>query len=249
MTGATGIAAATARGLAAQGCRVHVLSLDAPECAALSDGLGPASAGWTAVDLRQDAAVESAFTSATTALGGLDAVVAVAGGSGRRFGDGPLHELTLSAWDETLRLNLTSAFLTAREAVRAFRAGGAGGSLVLTASVLASAPAVPYFETHAYAAAKAAIEGLATALAASYARERIRVNAVAPGLVRTRMARRAAQDPAISDYARRKQALVGGFLAAEQVAEALCWFATGADAVTGQVLDVDGSWSVTQASP
>jgi NAD(P)-dependent dehydrogenase (short-subunit alcohol dehydrogenase family) len=115
--------------------------------------------------------------------------------------------------------------------------------------VLASSPSPPHFATHAYAAAKSAIAGLTTTLAACYAPDGIRVNAVAPGLVRTPMAARAAGDPVISDHARRKQPLAGGLLSAEQVARALCFLAVDADVVTGQVLDVDGGWSVTQAGP
>ena len=246
MTGATGIAEATARGLAARGARVHVMSLGPGECQALADSLGPSGAGWSAVDLRDENATVAAFDRARESLGGIDAVVAVAGGSGRRFGDGPLHELTLDAWEQTLRLNLTTTFLTAREAVRAFCAGGIGGSLVLTASVLATSPAPQHFTTHAYAAAKAAVTGLTTALAATYAPQGIRVNAVAPGLVRTPMSARAVGDPVIYAYARRKQVLTGDLLTAAQVARALCFLAVDAGAVTGQVLDVDGGWSVTQ---
>src|ERR1700754_681792 len=249
VTGATGIAEATAHGLAARGARVHVMSLRADECRALTDALGPAGAGWSAVDLRDEDATVAAFEAARSALGGIDVVVAVAGGSGRRFGDGSLHEISLDAWEQTLRLNLTTTFLAAREAVRAFCAGGAGGSLVLTASVLAGSPSPQHFTTHAYAAAKSAIAGLTTTLAACYAPKGIRVNAVAPGLVRTPIAARAADDPVISDYARRKQPLAGDLLSAEQVARALCFLAVDADAVTGQVLDVDGGWSVTEAGP
>ena len=234
------------------------MSLHAAECRALTAALGPAGAGWSAVDLRDEDATVAAFEAARKALGGLDAVVAVAGGSGRRFGDGALHEVGLDAWEQTLRLNLTTTFLTAREAIRAFLGrGGTGGSLVLTASVLASSPSPQHFATHAYAAAKSAIAGLTTTLAACYAPPGIRVNTVAPGPVRTPMAARAAGDPLISTYARRKQPLADGLLNAEQVGRALCFLAVAvavavaadADAVTGQVLDVDGGWSVTQAGP
>jgi NAD(P)-dependent dehydrogenase (short-subunit alcohol dehydrogenase family) len=244
VTGATGIGAAVALRLAVLGHRVFVVSLHADECRSLAERLGERSAGFAAADLREEEAAVAAFTAADQALGGLDLVVAVAGGSGRRFGDGPLHEITLHAWEETLRLNLTTAFLTAREAVGRLRR--TGGSLVLVGSVLAARPSPELFGTHAYAAAKAAIAGLATVLAATYAPDGVRVNAVAPGLVRTPMARRAADDPVIQEYARRKQPLAGGMVEPGTVADAIC--AVGlAEGVTGQVLAVDGGWSVTEA--
>jgi NAD(P)-dependent dehydrogenase (short-subunit alcohol dehydrogenase family) len=244
VTGATGIGAAVALRLAGLGHRVFVVSLDPGECRSLAGRLADRSAGFAAADLREESAAVTAFTTADQVLDGLDLVVAVAGGSGRGFGDGPLHEVTLHAWEETLRLNLTTAFLTAREAVRRLRR--TGGSLVLVGSVLAARPSPELFGTHAYATAKAAIAGLATALAATYAPDGVRVNAVAPGLVRTPMARRAADDPVIQDYARRKQPLAAGMIEPGTVAEAVCAIGL-AECVTGQVLAVDGGWSVTEA--
>ncbi|MFG1709463.1 SDR family NAD(P)-dependent oxidoreductase [Nonomuraea sp. M3C6] len=244
VTGATGIGAAVSLRLADLGHRVFVVSLDPGECRSLTGRLGERSAGFHAADLRAEDAAVAAFTAADQALGGLDLVVAVAGGSGRRFGDGPLHEVTLHAWEETLRLNLTTAFLTAREAVRRLRR--TGGSLVLVGSVLATRPSPDLFGTHAYAAAKAAIGGLATTLASTYAPDGVRVNAVAPGLVRTPMARRAADDPVIQEYARRKQPLAAGMIEPGAVAAAVCAIGL-AEGVTGQTVAVDGGWSVSEA--
>lgn len=245
ITGSSGIAAAAARQLADRGRDVFVISRRESSCAALVTGLGARGAGWAAADLQDEAAAVRAFDAAEQRLGRVDGVIAVAGGSGRRFGDGPLHDLTLQAWDATLALNLTTIFLTAREAVRRMR--GHGGSIVLTSSVLATSPQPGSFTTHAYAAAKAAITGWVTPLAAAYAAEGIRINVVAPGLVRTPMAQRAAQDPDILAFAGRKQPLVGDMLAADDVAAAMLW-ALDAPAVTGQVVAVDGGWTVTSTS-
>jgi NAD(P)-dependent dehydrogenase (short-subunit alcohol dehydrogenase family) len=117
----------------------------------------------------------------------------------------------------------------------------------MTSSVLASSPQPESFTTHGYAAAKAAISGWTGSLAAAYAADGIRVNTVAPGLVRTPMAQRAAEDPDIVAFAARKQPLAGGLLTAEQVATGLAWFVT-ADTITGQVLAIDGGWTVTSTS-
>lgn len=246
VTGATGIAAATARRLAAQGCRVFVIALAPSECAALVAALGGSGAGWAAADLRQEEEAVRAFDAAEVALGRIDGVVAVAGGSARQSGDGWLHEMTLDAWHAALGLNLTTTFLTAREAVRRMRASG-GGSLVLTSSVLATSPQPEHFTTHGYAAAKAAISGWVRSLAAAYAAEGIRVNCVAPGLVRTPMAQRAAASPPILAFAERKQPLSAGMLSAEDVAAVMC-SVLDAPSLTGQVIAVDGGWTVTSTS-
>ena len=73
---------------------------------------------WVAADLRDEAATVAAFGTLRTAFGRFDGLFAVAGGSGRRFGDGPIHEIPLEGWQETLDLNGTPAFMAAREVVR-----------------------------------------------------------------------------------------------------------------------------------
>jgi NAD(P)-dependent dehydrogenase (short-subunit alcohol dehydrogenase family) len=245
ITGASGIAAATARRLAARGDDVFVISRDPAKCAALIGELGPSGAGWHAADLALEPDAVAAFEAAERVLGTIEGVVAVAGGSARMFGDGWLHEMTLEAWNASLSMNLTTMFLTAREGIRHMRASG--GSLVMTSSILATSPQGGSFATHGYAAAKAAITGWAVPLAAAYASDGIRVNVVAPGLVRTPMARRAAEDAEILAFARRKQPLLADMLSPEMVAEAMVLM-LDAEGVTGQVLAVDGGWMVTSTS-
>jgi NAD(P)-dependent dehydrogenase (short-subunit alcohol dehydrogenase family) len=245
ITGASGIAAAAARQLAEAGDSVFVISRDPNTCASLADSLGAGSAGWHAADLQEEEAAVAAFAAAAEKMGGIDAVIAVAGGSARRFGDGWLHEMSLDAWNASINLNLTTMFLTAREAIRHMKENG--GSLVMTSSVLATSPQPDNFTTHGYAAAKASISGWTVPLAAAYAKDKVRVNCVAPGLVRTPMAARAAEDPEIVSFAERKQPVAPGMLTAEQIAKALCWF-VDSDGITGQVLAVDGGWAVTSTS-
>lgn len=244
VTGATGIAAAAARQFATRGSQVFVVARTAANCDRLVADLGDRGAGWYAGDLRDEGDAEKAFAAAAAAMDGFDGVVAVAGGSGRRWGDGPLHEIPLSGWDETLRLNLTTTFLTAREAIRHMRESG-GGSIVLTTSVLGWSPSPHFFATHAYAAAKAAICGLTRTLAAAYAEDAIRVNAIAPGLVLTPMAERAAQDPKIVAFAETKQPITGGMLDATDIADAIVWALCNPQ-TTGQVIAVDGGWTVSE---
>jgi NAD(P)-dependent dehydrogenase (short-subunit alcohol dehydrogenase family) len=257
VTGSTGIAAAGAAQLAAEGARIFVVSQTAANADALAARIRAAGgiADAHAADLTDETAVDGAIAACLAAGGRIDGLLSVAGGSGRRFGDGPIHALTAEGWDRTIELNLRSQALVCRAVVRAMLAQdplpkGGRGSMVLVSSVLAFRPVPELFATHAYAAAKGAIVSLGLAMAASYAPSGIRVNVLAPGLTATPMAARAAADPATVAFVERKQPLTRGFLEADDIAAAAVYLlADESRAVTGQVLAVDGGWSVTSASP
>jgi NAD(P)-dependent dehydrogenase (short-subunit alcohol dehydrogenase family) len=256
VTGSSGIAAAGARRFVAEGAAVWVIGRDAARCGALVTELqataGAAGSGgraaFAAADLRDEASTVEAVAGAGAAFGRVDGLFAVAGGSGRRAGDGPLHDIPLEGWNETLAINGVPAFLAAREVVRALLAQGSGGSIVLISSTLASDPVPSLFATHAYAAIKGAEEALSRTMAAYYAPHGIRVNVVAPGLVATPMSARAAGDPTTAAYVVAKQPLAGGFLPAESIADAALFLLSDeARHITGQRLAVDGGWGVTEA--
>ena len=191
ITGSRGIAAGLARALNQRNYEIYLLGGEEADSASLAKECSNI-VGFNSIDLRNESQVESAFTQAIKKLNGLDHVVSIVGGSGRSFGDGGIEEITKSAWDKTLELNLTTAFLTAREAIKYFNANGPG-SLTLTSSTLANSPSPEHFKTHAYAASKGAINTLVVTLASSYLDKKIRVNAVSPSLVATPMAARAAE--------------------------------------------------------
>ncbi|MFO1539087.1 MAG: SDR family NAD(P)-dependent oxidoreductase [Chloroflexota bacterium] len=255
VTGSSGIAAAAAHLFAAEGARVVVLGRNADACRALCAAIGAAGgdAGYALADLEDAAATEAAVAVAAERLGRIDALFNVAGGSGRRHGDARIDAITPEGWERTLALNLRPHVTASASVVRRMRAqapDGAGGrgAIVHMTSILAFAPDAELFPTHAYAAAKGAIVSLTTAMAAAYVRDGIRVNAVAPALVTTPMSARARGDAATLAFAARRQPLTDGFMEPDAVAHtALFLLAPESRAITGQVLRVDGGWSVTGA--
>ena len=256
VTGSTGIAAASARRLAAEGADVFIVSRTPEHLDTLAGELTQtgASVGWAVADLTEEAPVEAAVNAAIERFGRIDGLFAVAGGSGRRFGDGPVHELSLEGWERTLQINLRSQALTCRAVVRQMRAqapnsSGTRGSILLMGSVTATDPVPDFFATHAYAAAKGATIALMTTMAAAYIADRIRVNAVAPSLTDTPMAGRASADARIRAFAQRKQPLAGEMMDPAEVAHAAVYFLSDESrVVTGQLLKIDGGWSVVSAS-
>jgi NAD(P)-dependent dehydrogenase (short-subunit alcohol dehydrogenase family) len=100
------------------------------------------------------------------------------------------------------------------------------------------------FDTHAYAASKGAVVALSRAMAVRYAGDRIRVNVLCPGLIRTGMSRRAQADREIAALLPELQPLTGDFGAPEDVAEAALYLGSNESRfVTGAVLPVDGGWT------
>jgi NAD(P)-dependent dehydrogenase (short-subunit alcohol dehydrogenase family) len=243
ITGSTGIAAAAARALAQEGALVFVVSRTADHAEALADELG---ARWQAADLTQAESVESVNRAVVGAYGRLDCVYNVAGMSGRRLGDGPAHEMTLDGWNLTIANNATSQFLVCRAAIRQMLVQRSGGAILNMSSTLARHPEPKHFATHGYAASKGAIESFSRSIAAYYAPHGIRINVIAPGLVATPMSQRAQEDPHILGYVRARQPLSEGILEpADLIGTALFLLSDEARMITGQVLDVDGGWSVS----
>jgi NAD(P)-dependent dehydrogenase (short-subunit alcohol dehydrogenase family) len=245
--GTSGIGLAAARACVEAGARVVAVGRDDESIAVTQCELGESAHIFGAEACDAETA-SRAIDEATRTFRRFDALYHVAGGSGRKFGDGPLHELTDEGWAKTLDLNLTSVMLSNRAAVRQFLAQGTPGSILNLASVLATHPSPHHFATHAYAAAKAAIIGFSRSIAAAYAPHDIRVNVLAPGLVDTPMAQRAAQDDAIRAFIRTKQPLAGGRIGnADDLAAAAVFFLSEQSRFcTGQVLAVDGGWSVSE---
>ncbi|HAL70990.1 MAG TPA: short-chain dehydrogenase [Verrucomicrobiales bacterium] len=247
MGGTTGLGLSAAQALVANGARVVVTSRSEANVQSALQTLGSGACGF-AGDASQPETAEKAVALAVENFGRLDALYHVAGGSGRSRGDGPLHEITDAGLSYTLDLNLASLILSNRAAVRQFLHQGGGGCILNMGSVLGWSPSPEFFASHAYAAAKAGIIGFSQSIASYYAKQNIRVNVIAPALVETPMSQRAVGNEAIVRFVAAKQPLDGGRVGSPEDVEgaALFLLSRAAKFITGQVLAVDGGWTVSE---
>jgi NAD(P)-dependent dehydrogenase (short-subunit alcohol dehydrogenase family) len=248
--GTSGIGLSALRAFLAAGARVVAVGLKS-DSTSEEIALLPPTARSMHADATESGTAPEAISECLAAFGRFDGLYHVAGGSGRRFGDGPLDAVSDEGWKATLDLNLNSVFYSNRAAVRQFLAQKSGGAILNVSSVLAWSPAPRYFSTHAYATAKAGIIGLTKSCAAYYAPQGIRFNVLAPGLVATPMSRRAQADQDILEHIRTRQPLDGGRIGQPQDLDAAAVFflSDAAHFVTGQVLAVDGGWCVSESQP
>ncbi len=245
--GTTGMGLAAAKAIAREGANLVLVGRNPDNGAKALAEIGACARLFTG-DASDPATAQGAVALAVGEFGKLDGLYHVAGGSGRKWGDGPLHEITDEGWQKTIELNLTSLMNSNRAAVRQLLAQGKGGSILNMGSVLGFSPSPEHFSTHAYAATKAAAIGFTKSCAAYYAKHNIRFNLLAPALVETPMAQRAAQDDEILGFIRHKQPLDGGRIGkSSDLDEAAIYFLShGSSFVTGQVLAIDGGWSVSE---
>lgn len=245
--GTSGIGLAAAHAFIDEGAKVVAVGLDTATCNRARLEL-PSGAVVITGDATQLHTATDAVNACVQHFGTFDGLYHVAGGSGRRFGDGPLHELSLEGWNHTIALNLSSLMLSNQAAVKKFLELKTGGSILNMGSVLGKSPSPEYFVTHAYAASKAAVEGFTRSTAAYYASYDIRINSLAPGLVETPMSLRAAGDNAIMNFIKTKQPLDRGRIGRpDDLTGAAVFFMSDRSAfATGQTLCVDGGWSVSE---
>jgi len=144
-------------------------------------------------------------------------------------------------------VNAKGTFLMCREVLSSWTGNAQAGVILNCGSVLARRPQHDHFATVGYAASKGAIEAMSRSAAAYYAPAGIRINVIAPGLVRTPMSTRAQADPRIIEYLTHKQPLTKGLLSAEDVAKTACFLLSrDSSPMTGQVVTVDGGWTVSE---
>lgn len=257
ITAASGIGAETAKLLAqdvsTDRIQIFLVALEEAACQSLASEIERmgATAQYRAGDLANPSFAPQVVAACLTRFGRIDCLFNVAGISGRRFGDGPVHECTEEGWSRTLDANATTQYRMCREVVSTMlrqpsAMNGERGVILNMSSILALDPEPRHFDTVAYAASKGAILAMSRTMAASYAGSKIRVNAIAPALVRTAMSEHAATNPEIAEFILHKQPLLEGMMPAVDVAAACKFLLTDAShAITGQVLIVDAGWSLT----
>jgi NAD(P)-dependent dehydrogenase (short-subunit alcohol dehydrogenase family) len=243
--GTTGLGFSAARCFVRSGARVVVVGRDPGHAKSARRNLGR-KARVMVGDAMNPVTATQAIGLAVEEFGRLDGLYHVAGGSGRSWGDGPLHEMTDEGWHKTIEWNLTAVMYSNRAALRTFLAQGNGGSILNMGSVLADSPSPLYFSTHAYASAKAAIVGLSKSVAACYASSGIRCNVIEPAVMDTPMARRAVTNKKILRVIKNRQPLDGGRVGqpADLDGAAAYFMSDASKFTTGQVLAVDGGWSL-----
>ncbi|PAP77471.1 SDR family NAD(P)-dependent oxidoreductase [Rubrivirga marina] len=237
--GTGGIGAPLARRLAADGATVVLGARDADRLSALADETGAKAFTLDATDAD---AVSGLVDAAVKEYGRIDGAINLVGSILLK----PAHATSPDEFDETLTMNLKTAFYLVRAAAKAMQSNRdpEGGSIVLMSSV---AGRYGLSNHEAIAAAKAGVEGLVRAAAATYAPKGVRVNAVAPGLVRTPLAGRlVATEQAVEASA--KLHPLGRIGEPDDLRDALA-FLLNRDAsgwVTGQTLSVDGGFATVR---
>ncbi len=195
-------------------------------------------------DVADERAVEAMFAAVLERFGTLDILVANAGIQR----DAPIADMTLADWRAVIDVNLTGQFLCLRAAVRAFRARSraappsrALGKIICVSSVH---ELIPWAYRANYAASKGGAMLLMKSVAQEVAAEKIRVNSIAPGAIRTRINRAAWETPAAAD-ALLELIPYGRIGEPEDVARAALWLASDdSDYVTGTTIFVDGGMTL-----
>lgn len=241
VTGGTGaIGSATARRLVVAGWHVALVGRDGDRVRALAADLGTQAVAFVA-DATVSSAVDTAFGEVAERLGPPQALIHAVGSTMLK----PVHALSDADIIEVLGVNLLSAFYATRAFVRSAPRGQAASILLFSSA----ATRIGLINHEAIAAAKGGIDGLVTSAAATYAARGIRVNAIAPGLVRSRMTRRLVESEATLRVSEAMHPL-GRIGDAEDVA-ALAAFLVSSEAewITGQVIAVDGGLSGVKLAP
>ncbi|MCF2531603.1 SDR family NAD(P)-dependent oxidoreductase [Yinghuangia soli] len=234
VTGAgAGIGRAVAERFVAEGAYVVAGDIDADALKSLVDALGEERVAVASCDVTVEADVEALVALAVERFGGLDVAVANAGG-------GTASELVdhdYAAWQRVVNLCLNGTFLTVKHAGAAMKQSGRGGSIVNLASLNAVQAGRGM---GAYCSAKAGVVALTEVAALELGRHGVRVNAVLPGLVRTKATGGMWHVPGVvEEYV--ENAPLGRFAEPEEVANVVLFLASDeAGFVSGSQYGVDG---------
>jgi NAD(P)-dependent dehydrogenase (short-subunit alcohol dehydrogenase family) len=233
--GADGIGWATARRFAAGGHLVAIADLRGDAAMARAAELGPAHLG-LGCDVADEAQVEAAVAAVLARFGRIDVLV---NNAGIPDSMAPTLGQETGFFMQLLAIHLQGTFVASREAARAMLAQG-GGAIVNLGS-LAGNMGLP--RRNAYGAAKAGIHSMTRSMAVEWGRGGIRVNAIAPGYVRTPLMAKLEQEGKVDTSAISRRAPLGRLGTPEEMAEAIWFLASpAASYISGVVLNVDGGW-------
>ena len=236
--GAGGIGSALSRMLAADGAELFIGGRDESKLEAVAR---ETDAQFATLDATQPGAVDAFFARGLEHLGRVDGAVNLAGSILLK----PAHQTSDAEWQQVLATNLTTAFALVRASAKAMMAQTPpGGSIVLVSTVAAR---IGLASHEAIAAAKAGVQGLALSAAATYAKQNIRVNCVAPGLINTPLAKGITGSETMLRASTAMHPLnrIG---TPEAVASAIYFLLQPQnDWVTGQILGVDGGLGSVRA--
>lgn len=237
ITGASrGIGEATARLFAAQGAKVVLASRKIEE--ALAASIGPGARALQAHTGKEEECL-ALIEKAVSAFGKLDVLV---NNAGTNVHYGPLLDAPGPAWDKTFEVNLKGYFWCTREFARHLATRGAPGGVVVNVASVLGLGSSPL--QGVYGMTKAAVISMTKTLAVELAAAGLRVNAIAPGLVDTRLASAIVKDEGLSEEWMRRTPLrrVGR---PEEIASAALFLASDASSyMTGQTLVVDGGSTI-----
>ena len=243
ITGASsGIGYATATLFAREGARVVAAARRQVELDTLVDDITQSGGHAVALagDVKDEAFAKALVELATAHFGGLDVALNNAGTLGVM---GATPDVSLEAWEDTLRTNLTSAFLGAKYQLPAMLKRQ-GGSLIFTSTFVGHTVGLPGLA--AYASSKAGLIGFTQALAAEFGSRGIRVNALLPGGTDTPMGRTFANTPEALAFVQGLHALKR-MASPEEIAHSALYLASDASSfTTGTALLVDGGISINR---
>jgi NAD(P)-dependent dehydrogenase (short-subunit alcohol dehydrogenase family) len=235
--GGSGIGRAVALAFPRVGARVVVLDRDAVTGAEVAAEISAAGGKAEAhpLDVTNEAAVDHVFTAIFERHGRLDVLVNSAGIAIRK----PAVELPLEDWERVIAVNATGSFLCARAAARCMLEGGEG-RIVNIASIMGFSGGI--YPNVSYQTSKGAVLNMTRALAIEWARQGIRVNAVAPTYIRTPFTKTLLERPDVLAEIERVTPM-GRIGEPEDVVGAVLFLASRASAlVTGHILAVDGGF-------